>query len=454
MGSPSLFPKGKGPYEVKSSSFTGGPYWFPGDHIIFWPFMLSRGSGSLAKLPCGLFVGRNTQVGEVFGKSGNAPHRAIKDISHRARQQPAGVRTHRGGADWVALDPVWLGGPWEGFGDLHSRLVHVTRPPSVPASFYPAIGFLMVSLPNHYLLPLPLTTCLASKSPGERDTQESRSENSNRWKMKPSLKYATKWGCFTNCCPCRAGGQVAQPQVLGHWPGRVTTASQLQWWKAWQEHRGRWSNTRDPGPSPLSGGSFCKRVEGPSHEACLPHALSWVISHRQWTFLGSCTFARLLTELWGWVLLPRTIDLGYGWVWYDLLHSGALLPAPLHLFLHQAVWCGPGTQEMPHVLEFYRWSRCGLNFICLKGDESNGRFKRLPNFPFKPLQTFPAPGSFLVSKTLGSCAQLWRMGRCVVEYKDHGEETLPFQCRLQTNCEPKWTRNLIGFGHWVELDYF
>ena len=36
--------------------------------------------------------------------------------------------------------------------------------------------------------------------------------------------------------------------------------------------------------------------------------------------LDSCAFARLLNELWGWILLPRT--LGYCWVWYDLLYSG------------------------------------------------------------------------------------------------------------------------------------
>lgn len=107
MGSPSLFPKGKGPYEVKSSSFTGGPYWFPGDHIISWPFMLSRGSGSLAELPCGSFVGRNTQVGEVFGKSGNAPH-----INRHLTSRKTAASWGRGPQRRGCLAPGALRGRW------------------------------------------------------------------------------------------------------------------------------------------------------------------------------------------------------------------------------------------------------------------------------------------------------------------------------------------------------
>lgn len=65
-------------------------------------------------------------------------------------------------AGWrVALDPVWLGDPAVGIGDLHCRLLHVTQPLSLSASFSPAISvflvflhFLIVSLPGHSLLPL------------------------------------------------------------------------------------------------------------------------------------------------------------------------------------------------------------------------------------------------------------------------------------------------------------
>lgn len=209
-----------------------------------------------------------------------------------------------------------------------------------------------------------------------------------------------KWNPHCNTRPSEAASQIAVVAIKeAKWPS-------LRSWATGQ--------AESPLPVSCSGGRHGKSTgaDGLTPGTLSPALCQGAVSVKGWrvraTRSTTCPFLGDLPstmDFLGQLHLCQTLEwaLRMGFASQDHwpgLRLSVIWPSPLWglasrsvtSFLHQAV-CGPGTQEMPHVLEFYRWSRCGLNFICLKGDESNGGFERLTNFPFKPLQTFPAPGS-------------------------------------------------------------
>lgn len=151
MSSLSLFPKGKGPHEVETSSFLGGPHWYPSDHIG-----LRRDSRPLAKLPCGSFTGRDPQKVGAFVRA--VTLRAEREASHVYMQESSqwgSELTEEGLDGWlwilsVSVDAV------EGMTTfIPGSSMWLGRPVCLLPSVLPLAS--SVSLPDHSLLPL--ATC-------------------------------------------------------------------------------------------------------------------------------------------------------------------------------------------------------------------------------------------------------------------------------------------------------
>ena len=71
MGSPSFFPKSKGPYEVETSFFIGRPHWCSEDHIRLFGFLCSAEAVGLLQ-NCGSCVGWTHSGVRRFGRSGSS----------------------------------------------------------------------------------------------------------------------------------------------------------------------------------------------------------------------------------------------------------------------------------------------------------------------------------------------------------------------------------------------